>query len=526
MELTVGILVLLVSRVYYATTNSGDYYNTGPGIMFCYFIGFLYIFSTLIVAIIYRNRMMVNEARAVILGLLMWAILALFQFSYKGIQVSSIAMMLMALALFLTMENPKEYYDKNMPAIRNKDAFQLVLTDCFSYKKHFYIASVIFTGKTNVLSGEDSQVFYDVQTSVADMADRCVGAPAYLSSWNTLSFILTDPGKVESLMSIINNYKDDLASYRLTFSLLEIPKHTQDYDEALQALSYVSQEYVYTQSAPNLVVDEEIIGKMTFRNSIEDIVRKAIKEKAFDVYYQPIMCVEDGRFYSAEALVRLRRPSSENFISPEDFIPIAENCGLVQEIDDIVFEKVCSFIAKENLSSYGVRTIEVNLSGNEVVDRQSYARLSNKMEQYHIPPKFINFEITETAYITNDEVFKENVKKLKELGSSFSMDDFGSGYSNLLELLKMDYALVKMDKEFIWNCLDKSKPENLRMLEHSVNFLKDYGLHVLAEGIETVEQAGILKDMGVEYLQGFYYSRPIPEKEYIEFLKAQKGDRL
>lgn len=109
------------------------------------------------------------------------------------------------------------------------------------------------------------------------------------------------------------------------------------------------------------------------------------------------------------------------------------------------------------------------------------------------------------------------------MGSTFSMDDFGSGYSNLLEILKMDYILVKMDKEFIWNCLDKDRPENLKMLQYTINFLKEYGLHILAEGVETMEQAKILIDNGVEYLQGFYYSRPIPEKEYIEFLNTQKG---
>ena len=147
------------------------------------------------------------------------------------------------------------------------------------------------------------------------------------------------------------------------------------------------------------------------------------------------------------------------------------------------------------------------------------------MEKYRIPPKFIIFEITETAFINNDEAFKDNVQKLKEIGSSFSMDDFGSGYSNLLELLKTDYVMVKMDKEFIWNCLDPDKPENRRMLEYSIGFLKDFGLHVLAEGIETIEQAKILTGKGVEYLQGFYYSRPLPENEYVEFLKAQKGDR-
>ena len=145
------------------------------------------------------------------------------------------------------------------------------------------------------------------------------------------------------------------------------------------------------------------------------------------------------------------------------------------------------------------------------------------MNKYHIPPNFINFEITETSYISNDEVFKENVNKLREMGSTISMDDFGSGYSNLLEILKMDYALVKLDKEFVWNCLDMEKPENMRMLDYTINFLKDYGLHILAEGVETMDQAKLLIDKGVEYLQGFYYSRPVPEEEYLSFLKTQKG---
>ena len=324
-------------------------------------------------------------------------------------------------------------------------------------------------------------------------------------------------------MTLVNGMKDGGKNYRQTFCILEVPKYVKTLDESVAALTYVSGEYIYTQSTPNLVIDDAVIDKMNYRNTIEDVVRQAVKDKAFDVYYQPILCVADGSFSSAEALVRLKRKDNESYISPEDFIPVAEKCGLIQEIDDLVFEKVCSFIARENLSSYGVRMVEVNLSGNEAVDENTHLRLTSKMEKYHIPPKFINFEITETSYISNDEAFKENVNRLQERGSSFSMDDFGSGYSNLLEILKMDYALVKLDKEFVWNCLDKEKPENMRMLDYTIGFLRDFGLHILAEGIETLDQAKILIEKKVEYLQGFYYSRPVPEADYIEFLKSQKG---
>ena len=521
----IGIVALLFGRINYNVNDAGQYYNNGFVVLLSYCIGFLYIFVTMIIAIMFRHRMRKDDALAIISGLLIWAVLAFFQFIFHGYQVSSIAIMLMALMLFLSSENPREYYEKDIPGVKNKDAFDLVITERFASSKPFFITSVIFTGTTAILTGEDRHLLNRLQGNIAKMAEETIGEGSYLSSWNALSFIIENPENVETLMSHINNYKDDSGNYKLTYSVLEVPKQTKKADEALQILGYVSGEYVYARYSPNLVIDEKIIDKMFYRNSIEDVVRAAVKDKAFDVYYQPILNVAEGKFVSAEALVRLRRPDNENFISPEDFIPVAERCGLIHEIDDLVFEKVCSFIAKENLSSYGIRNVEVNLSGNEVVDRKTHARLIGKMEKYHIPPKFINFEITETAFINNDEAFKDNVQKLKEIGSTFSMDDFGSGYSNLLELLKMDYVMVKMDKEFIWNCLDPDKPENRRMLEYSIGFLKDFGLHVLAEGVETIEQAKTLTEKGVEYLQGFYYSRPLPETEYIEFLKAQKGDR-
>lgn len=520
--LVCAIVALAVGDIHYGVSD-GYYYNYGNAIGVCYFMGFTYIFLSLMRVLFMRGRIPKEDYVIIVLGLLIWAVLALFQFLNREIQVSAIAMMLMSLILFISMENPREYYERSIEGVRNRDALNMILSEKYGQKKPFFIVSVIFTGKTAVMTSSDRNELVEQQVLVGRLSEEYVGTPSYLFNWNTVTSIIESPEKVEAFMNLVGGLKDGGRNYRTTFCVLEAPKFAKDIDEAVQSLTYVSGEYVYTQSVPNLVIDATIMDKMNYRNTIEDVVRNAVKEKAFDVYYQPILCVETGSFSSAEALVRLKREGSENFISPEDFIPVAEKCGLIQEIDDIVFEKVCSFIARENLSSYGIKMIEVNLSGNEAVDERTHTRLASKMEKYHIPPKFINFEITETSYISNDEVFKENVNRLKEKGSTFSMDDFGSGYSNLLEILKMDYALVKLDKEFVWKCLDADKPENMRMLDYTINFLSDYGLHILAEGVETLEQAKILIEKKVEYLQGFYYSKPIPEDAFLEFLKSQKG---
>ncbi len=517
-----AIIGLFIGDIQYGVTG-GYYYNYGTAIGMCYFMGFTYIFLSLLRILVLKGRIAKDDYVIIVIGLMIWAVLALFQFLNREIQVSSVAMMLMSLILFLSMENPREYYERSIEGIRNRDALNMILSEKYGQKKPFFIVSVIFTGKTAVMTSSDRNELVDLQVQVGKISEEYIGTPAYLFNWNTVSSIIESPEKVEAFMNLVGGLKDGGKNYRSTFCVLEAPKFAKDIDEAVQALTYVSGEYVYTQSTPNLVIDAAVMDKMNFRNSIEDVVRHAVQDKAFEVYYQPILCVATGSFSSAEALVRLKRQDTEKFISPEDFIPVAEKCGLIQEIDDIVFEKVCAFIARENLSSYGIKMIEVNLSGNEAVDERTHSRLATKMEKYHIPPKFINFEITETSYISNDEVFKENVNRLKEKGSTFSMDDFGSGYSNLLEILKMDYALVKLDKEFVWKCLDADKPENMRMLDYTINFLRDYGLHILAEGVETLEQAKLLIDKNVEYLQGFYYSKPIPEEAFLEFLKSQKG---
>lgn len=520
--LIAAILVILFGELSYSRTASGYYYNTGFAITFAYIVGFIYIVGSIVCALIFKGRMRKDEFIAIESGLLIWLGIETFQFFNRGFQIFSFGVMVMALILFVSLENPKEFYEKHIPNVRNKDTFIAMLAENFGLERSFFIMSVIFTGKTKVFTGTNTGDLFDIQRVIADEAASKFGISAYLSDWNTLCFITRKNSTVEAFMNYINNYKGDLANYKMIFSVLDVPRRVKELDKTMQILSYVSGEYAHSQSSPNLVIDEKIIDKMIYRNSIEDIVRDAVKEKKFDVYYQPILNVKNGTFSSAEALVRLIRDEGEEYISPEEFVPIAEKCGLIIEIDDLVFEKVCSFITREKISEYGIKSIEVNLSGNEAVDIKTHDRLIHKMEKYNIPPEFINFEITETSYINNDEVFKENVRKLKERGSTFAMDDFGSGYSNLLELLKMDYLLVKLDKEFVWQCLDSSKPENMRMLKHTIDFLKDYGLHILAEGVETLEQAKTLIDNGVEFLQGFYYSRPVKEADFIEFLKANE----
>ena len=155
------------------------------------------------------------------------------------------------------------------------------------------------------------------------------------------------------------------------------------------------------------------------------------------------------------------------------------------------------------------------------VDPSLPAQLSSVMQKYGIEPKFINLEITETASIDGGELLNANMKRLRSLGCHFSMDDFGTGYSNLAQMAKVRFELVKLDKSLIWPAFGENPEEPMVILNSCIAMILQLGSHIVAEGVETQEQAQFLAEHGVHYLQGYFYSKPVPGEVFLEKLAGQ-----
>jgi EAL domain-containing protein (putative c-di-GMP-specific phosphodiesterase class I) len=265
-------------------------------------------------------------------------------------------------------------------------------------------------------------------------------------------------------------------------------------------------------------VNQEYIKSMERINTIEKILRKAIETDGFIIQYQPIYSVHQNRFASAEALVRLKDTTTLGYISPEEFITIAERKGMISELGAIVFEKVCIFMKSNQLNELGVSYIEINLSGIQCMDNNLPNQLHTIMKKYEIEPQCINLEITETASVETGELLHTNMKKLRSIGCSFSMDDFGTGYSNLSQMADLSYDLVKIDKSLLWRCFENNNEKAVILLQNVITMLISLNTKIVVEGVETKEQAEWLSKIGADYLQGYFYSKPISENEYITFL--------
>lgn len=266
-----------------------------------------------------------------------------------------------------------------------------------------------------------------------------------------------------------------------------------------------------------LVYAAELFKQRDFQlmNDMDTILARAFESKSFQIYYQPIYSVEKKRFVSAEALIRLIDPDY-GFVPPNLFIPYAERTGAINKIGDIVLEEVCRFISGDEFNSLGLDYIEINLSVVQCMQLNLADNILAMIKKYNISPSKINLEITETAANYNQAIMIENMTKLINAGISFSLDDFGTGYSNMARVASLPLKIVKLDKTFVDN---SNKPRLHIFLKGTIKMLKDMDMEIVVEGIETEQMVLTFSELNCDYIQGYFYSKPIPQNEFVAFIK-------
>lgn len=256
------------------------------------------------------------------------------------------------------------------------------------------------------------------------------------------------------------------------------------------------------------------------RNNIESILDRAIENKSFEVYYQPIFNIKRKCYTCAEALVRLNDPEFGN-IPPALFISYAEKTNRIHIIGDFVLEKVCSFIGSQEGKDLGLDYIEINMSVAQCFETNLVTKMRNWMEKYNVEPMQIRLEITENAATFNPLIVEKNMHLLHRMGVSFALDDYGTGFSNIKKLISLPFDVVKLNKTFVDEI---DNPDTETIVKDTIHLLKSLGKEVLIEGIETQDRAELFtnfnydKVLGCDFLQGFYFSRPLPQTEFVKFL--------
>ena len=285
----------------------------------------------------------------------------------------------------------------------------------------------------------------------------------------------------------------------------------ESYDNAEMAINSIRRQYS-TQVAE---YDEEMRQKAIRQQQILDRTEEALKECQFEMYYQMKYSFENAKIGGAEALVRWN-DAKLGFMSPGEFIPLFERSGLITKLDYYTLMRVCEDVKKWLAEGKAVVPVSVNLSRVDFLDRDLVQNIISIVESYGVPKEYIHLEATESAFIENEGHFLETLGQLREAGFSIELDDFGSGYSSLSILNDLQADVLKLDMGLIRSM---NSPRQKVILEHIFSIAEKLNMDVVAEGVETLEQAEELRDMGCTYAQGYYYSKPVPKAEFEEFIK-------
>lgn len=485
-----------------------------------YFFAVLFILHTLYYII--RKRYLMSEKRrnAIMVWLLIWSVAAVIQALHNELLIVGFASALGMMVLFYMLENPEVNIDKQFGCF-NSSALLSCLRQAFERGESYSIILISFTylQDKNFENGKISQNIKRI--SDVYMENKHVRV---FKTIETKLILMIDSKEVldEVLGQLRNNAIIGKKSKFVSLSLqphvyvMEDSSMVRDENELLLILrNHVLQQRENDKDTV-VHIDEEVVTKVRKKEKVRTIIWDAIENDRVEVFFQPIMAAKENIFASAEVLARIRKEDG-TIIMPGVFIEVAEEYGLIKQLGERVFEKACQFIKKHELEKYGVRFVEINLSVVQCENWKLAGQYIDIMKRYGMKSSFINLEITETASIKKKTAIQNNMDKLLEYGVTFSLDDFGDGHSNLNYITDMPFENVKLDMKMVKSYFQNEKAKIV--LESAVKMIHEMGIKVIAEGVETETELEGMITVGVDYIQGYYYSRPLSSEEYLNFLK-------
>ncbi len=458
----------------------------------------------------------------------MMVIAVIFQIFFPQYIVESFASALGMLSVSMVIQRPEEFIDVNTET-ENFNAYADDMKRAFKNRKPMDVILVNtanFSSLNEILGYDDgNSMLKSIGEKITEI-NRQMKTNAEIYHLDRGRFrVVLDRSCGNNVIEIASAINDEMKKViyinHMEINLVEYvcivrcPEDIDDFDTIIEFGKDLHTKYEYTGQVLHA---SEIIQKKRYNvmHELDAIIERAMVNGNFSVYYQPIYSVEEGCFRSAEALLRLN-DDKYGFVSPELFIPAAEKSGVINKIGEYVIEEVCRFISGSEFGKLGLNYIEVNLSVVQCMQNGLAERIMDILKRFGVSPDKINLEITETAADYNQNIMAENLYKLSAAGIEFSLDDFGTGYSNMKRMAMLPLKIVKLDKTFVDT---DDNPKMMIVLQNTIKMLKAMDMEIVVEGIETESRAKQFSDLKCEYIQGYYYSKPVPENEFVEFIKS------
>lgn len=496
-------------------------YTAGPSVLSTYAFAGSFLISNTIFTIRKRKQGNPRRTQVILIWMAMWATAAVIQFLNNELLLVGYAGTMGVLVIFFRLENP-EYLTDRLTGLYNQDALLLYARKLYNAQKEFAMLSVWWN--LGLSQADEEAKEQAVMLAFAQRLPKFENTKIFKMSDDEVWMIFEEPEQADDTVEKVRSYLDygrrELGGMaQVEFTYMPDNDLVSDYQEMVHLMQYARWKSRDHGAASFKRVDSDFVEQMRQEKRMEQMLEDAMEQDRIEVFYQPIFSTKEKKFVSAEALVRMRDQDGK-LVPPGAFISVAESNGKILPLGELVFDKVCRFFTKECLEQYGLHYIEVNLS----VIQCGYPELADDyiaiMEKYQINPKFINLEITESASLAAKKTLLENMRKLMEYGVYFSLDDFGTGQSNLNYIVDMPVNIVKFDREMSQAFFRDEKAKYV--LNAAMQMIHGMKLKIVSEGIETEEQYLAMEELAIDYIQGYYFSKPLPEQEFLAFLQENQ----
>ena len=504
------------------TIDGNITYQRGPLIWIVYATSAIYISFCMYYIIKYRKYFSWHQFISLIAIVPVSLASVLLQYFLPWLLVEVFSSVLALVLASLSIEAPDELSDNKTGLLTSKQFYSYVKRGYITNNEHyillinFYNFNVIY----NLFDFDESNKFIKYLSNLFNDHYRSINK-SYKTYYldDGLFGITTNSKEIAKLLA--DNIIMDLGGFNNKFGYkpnynIAMIDSIHDFEDVSSMVIFINNFHLEQTFEDRLINISSIKNESSFiiRNQIDKVIDYAIKNNEFEIYYQPIYDVHTKTYKSAEALIRLNS-KKYGFVLPGLFISHAEKNGKIIQIDDYVFDTVFNFISSDEFKELGLEYIEVNLSMVDCADKSLIDRIKKLFTKYKIDKDKINMEITE-SYDLDYSRIDYNIKQLDQLGISLSLDDYGTGFSNIERFTELPLDIIKIDKTLV----DRYLEENMTyVFKNTFNMIKDMKRKIVVEGVEDINQANKLIEYGCDYIQGFYYSRPLSKDKFIEFVK-------
>lgn len=395
----------------------------------------------------------------------------------------------------------------NMLALHPNEKFAMISMDIFQFR----VVNKLFGHKA-----ADSVIKY-IATRIQEMVED-IGLGAYCRSSADVFYICIS--QKENIAEFMQLVQQAVSRYpikyqiKVCFGIYMIEDRTESVENMIEHSTFARKAAKTAPVKTFQYYNSELQKKETFETVATTEMEEGLRNQQFEVYFQPKCDTRTEKIVGAEALIRWNHPE-EGYLSPAYFIPVFEQNGTCVELDYFVYEQICMIIRGWMDQGKDVVPISVNVSRWSLYNADLEKNICEIVEKYRIPHEYIEFEITESAFVLETDLLVSFSKSMREKGFHILIDDFGSGYSSLNSLKDISVDVLKIDIKFL--PIDKKEDKAEIVLSAVINMGRSLGLDIIAEGVETKEQLEMLKSLGCKCVQGYYFYKPMP---YLDFQKV------